>query len=287
MDQKARIKESLNLPSTAFPMRANLAQRELDHLSNWDTVGLYDKIQDRHAGDPVYILHDGPPYANGHIHIGHALNKILKDIIVKSAAMRGCRAPYVPGWDCHGLPIEHQVLKKLGSKKRDMSKIEIRQKCRESALRFVEIQKAEFKRLGVFGEWDDPYLTLTPAYEAEIVRQFGKVFATGGVYKGKKPVLWCASDETALAEAEVEYADKTSPSIYVKFRVTDAKGMFPSDPGEEPFFVIWTTTPWTLVANKGVALHPKLNYRHVSTPSGSLIVAEDLVAQTMKAFGFE
>ncbi len=287
MDKKAQFKDSLNLPNTAFPMRANLAQRERDHLAAWDAAKLYDEIQKKHADDPTYILHDGPPYANGHIHIGHALNKILKDIIVKSKTMSGYRAPYVPGWDCHGLPIEHQVLKKLGSKKAEMSKIEIRQKCRESALRFVDIQKEEFKRLGVFGEWEDPYLTLTPAYEADIIRQFGKVVATGGVYKGKKPVLWCASDETALAEAEVEYADKTSPSIYVKFRVTDSKEVFSSDSEDTTFFVIWTTTPWTLVANKAIAVHPTLNYRRVSTPAGHLIVAEDLVDQSMKTFGFE
>ncbi len=286
MDKKPQYKETLNLPSTAFPMRANLAQRELEVLSEWEKADLYAEIQNKHEGDPVYILHDGPPYANGHIHIGHALNKILKDIIVKSRTMGGLRAPYVPGWDCHGLPIEHQVLKKLGSKKRGMSKIEIRQKCRESALRFVDIQREEFKRLGVFGEWEKPYLTLTPDYEANIVREFGKVVATGGVYKGKKPVLWCTSDETALAEAEVEYADKTSPSIYVKFRVADSKGVFPLK-NEKTYFVIWTTTPWTLVANKAIALHPALRYRCVKTVVGDLIIAEDLVEQTLKSIGFK
>ncbi|MEC4677629.1 MAG: class I tRNA ligase family protein, partial [Nitrospirota bacterium] len=197
MDKLPSYKESLNLPQTYFPMRAQLARREVTQLENWESVRLYDEIQKRHATHPPYILHDGPPYANGHIHIGHALNKILKDIIIKSKSMSGFRAPYVPGWDCHGLPIEHQVLKKLGSKKREMSKIEIRQKCRESALNFVKIQKEEFKRLGIFGDWENPYLTLTPDYEAAIVREFAKVFASGGVYKGKKPVLWCSSDETA------------------------------------------------------------------------------------------
>ncbi|MBN4050020.1 isoleucine--tRNA ligase [Nitrospira defluvii] len=287
MDKKPTYKDSLNLPQTDFPMRAQLAQREVTQLENWASVGLYDEIQKRHADHPTYILHDGPPYANGNIHIGHALNKILKDIIVKSKSMSGFRAPYVPGWDCHGLPIEHQVLKKLGSKKREMSKIEIRQKCRESALHFVEIQKEEFKRLGIFGDWENPYLTLTPDYEAAIVREFAKVFATGGVYKGKKPVLWCSSDETALAEAEVEYADKISPSIYVRFKIKDALGRLSEADAADASFVIWTTTPWTLVANKAISLHPSLKYCLVKTPKGQVILAEDLVDVSMKAFGFE
>ncbi len=286
MDKLPSYKESLNLPQTDFPMRAQLAQREVTQLENWESVRLYDEIQKRHATHPTYILHDGPPYANGHIHIGHALNKILKDIIIKSKSMSGFRTPYVPGWDCHGLPIEHQVLKKLGSKKRVMSKIEIRQKCRESALHFVKIQKEEFKRLGIFGDWENPYLTLTPDYEAAIVREFAKVFATGGVYKGKKPVLWCSSDETALAEAEVEYADKVSPSIYVTFKIKDALGRLSEADAADTSFVIWTTTPWTLVANKAIALHPRLKYCLIKTPLGQVILAEDLVDVSMKAFGF-
>ncbi len=290
MKKKSIYKESLNLPETRFPMRANLAEKELKQLADWDEAALYDKLQKKPAPEGKYILHDGPPYANGHIHIGHALNKILKDIIVKSKTMSGYNAPYVPGWDCHGLPIEHQVLKKLGSKKREMSLNEIRKKCREYAHRFVEIQKEEFKRLGVNGDWDHPYLTLTADYEAAIVREFAKVFATGGVYKGKKPVLWCAFDETALAEAEVEYADRTSPSIYVKFKVQDtkeSKGEFTSDPDKGTSFVIWTTTPWTLVANQAISLHPKFIYRRVLTPSGELIIAEDLVVQSMKTLGLD
>jgi len=288
--KKSIYKESLNLPETRFPMRANLAEKELKQLAEWAETDLYHQLQNKPAPEGKYILHDGPPYANGHIHIGHALNKILKDIIIKAKTMSGYNAPYVPGWDCHGLPIEHQVLKKLGSKKREMSKNEIRKKCREYAIRFVEIQKEEFKRLGVFGDWDHPYLTLTADYEAEIVREFAKVYATGGVYKGKKPVLWCAFDETALAEAEVEYADRTSPSIYVKFQVQntkDAKGAFASDAKSGTSFVIWTTTPWTLVANQAISLHPKFIYRRVSTPSGELIIAEDLVVQTMQILGLE
>ncbi|VAX33148.1 Isoleucyl-tRNA synthetase [hydrothermal vent metagenome] len=286
MDKLPSYKESLNLPQTDFPMRAQLAQREVTQLEDWESVRLYDEIQKRHASHPPYILHDGPPYANGHIHIGHALNKILKDIIIKSKSMSGFRTPYVPGWDCHGLPIEHQVLKKLGSKKREMSKIEIRQKCRESALHFVKIQKEEFKRLGIFGDWENPYLTLTPDYEAAIVREFAKVFASGGVYKGKKPVLWCSSDETALAEAEVEYADKVSPSIYVKFKIKDALGRLSEADAADTSFVIWTTTPWTLVANKAISLNPGLKYCLIKTPTGKVILAEDLVDVSMKAFGF-
>lgn len=288
--KKSIYKESLHLPETRFPMRANLAEKELQQLAAWNESELYTQLQNKPAPEGQYILHDGPPYANGHIHIGHALNKILKDIIVKSKTMSGYKAPYVPGWDCHGLPIEHQVLKKLGSKKREMSLNEIRKKCREYAHRFVEIQKEEFKRLGVNGDWDQPYLTLTADYEAAIVREFAKVYATGGVYKGKKPVLWCAFDETALAEAEVEYADKTSPSIYVKFQIHETKstkGKFSADSKSGTAFVIWTTTPWTLVANQAIAVHPKLIYCRVSTPSGELVIAEDLVEQTMKTFGWD
>ncbi len=290
MKKKSIYKESLNLPETRFPMRANLAEKELKQLSDWEDAALYAELQKKPAPKGQYILHDGPPYANGHIHIGHALNKILKDIIIKSKTMQGYHAPYVPGWDCHGLPIEHQVLKKLGSKKREMSKNEIRKKCREYAQRFVEIQKEEFKRLGVSGDWDHPYLTLTADYEAAIVREFAKVFATGGVYKGKKPVLWCSFDETALAEAEVEYADKVSPSIYVKFQIQDfkeAKGHFPEGSEQSTAFVIWTTTPWTLVANQAISLHPKFIYRRVKTPSGELIIAEDLVAETLQNIGLD
>ncbi|MFQ5596533.1 MAG: isoleucine--tRNA ligase [Nitrospiria bacterium] len=293
MDKKTSYKHSLHLPKTDFPMRANLAQREASQLSEWDKTQLCDHIQTQHVEDNTYILHDGPPYANGHIHIGHALNKILKDIIVKSKTMSGYRVPYVPGWDCHGLPIEHQVLKKLGSKKQTLSLIEIRKRCREYAEKFVEIQKEEFKRLGVFGDWEHPYLTLTPDYEAAIVREFAKVYATGGVYKGKKPVLWCAYDETALAEAEVEYADHASPSIYVKFPLRGRQEesliniikdvvQIAEQPithemkGRNLSIVIWTTTPWTLVANQAIALHPLLTYVVFVAGSDAYIVAREL-----------
>lgn len=292
MENKADYKQTLNLPKTDFPMRANLTQRETEQLARWEESELYQKIQRERGGREKYILHDGPPYANGHIHIGHALNKILKDFVVKSRSMSGDAAPYVPGWDCHGLPIEHQVLKDLGPKKQGMSKAEIRKRCREYADKFVQIQREEFKRLGVLGDWAHPYLTMTPDYEAAIVREFGKVVATGDVYKGKKPVLWCPFDETALAEAEVEYADHTSPSIYVEFRVAMDPLKMLKDVRTTPFFVIWTTTPWTLVANKAVSLHPEFDYQAVQVyPEGksprTWVIAKELVEKCMREFGIQ
>ena len=215
-------KATLNLPQTSFPMKANLPEREPEMLAKWEREQLYQHIQEAGPGRTRYVLHDGPPYANGRIHIGHALNKILKDVIVKSKTMEGYHAPYVPGWDCHGLPIEHQVLKDLGEKKKTLSKVEIRKLCREYAEKFYQIQRDEFRRLGVLGDWQHPYLTMNPEYEATILREFGKFVEAGGVYKGLKPVLWCFVDETALAEAEVEYEDHTSLSVYVKFPVAQS-----------------------------------------------------------------
>ncbi len=276
-------KLTLNLPRTDFAMKANLPQKEEALLSRWGGADLYREIIGSGRGRPLYLLHDGPPYANGHIHIGHALNKILKDIIVKSRTMAGFASPYVPGWDCHGLPIEHQVLKELGPKKEGMSKSEIRRLCRKYAQKFIDIQREEFQRLGVFGDWENPYLTMRPGYEAEVVRQFGKAIAANAVYKGKKPVLWCPVDETALAEAEVEYAEQTSPSVYVKFPVVQSEGRFP----EEASVVIWTTTPWTLVANQAISVHPRFVYRLVQTPAGELIIAQDLIEACMKTFGYK
>ena len=286
-DSSKAYRDTLNLPATDFPMKADLARQEPAQLARWDADALYRAIRERRRGTGAFILHDGPPYANGHIHIGHALNKILKDIIIKFQTMTGHDAPYIPGWDCHGLPIEHQVMKDLGPKKQGMSTIEIRKRCREYAEKFVNIQRDEFKRLGILGDWDRPYLTMTPDYEAAIVREFGKIVATGAVYKGKKPVLWCPFDETALAEAEVEYADHTSPSIYVKFPVKNPNGKFRVDERRGASVVIWTTTPWTLVANQAVALNPLVMYCLVKTPSGDMILAEKLVDSCMKSFGFE
>jgi isoleucyl-tRNA synthetase len=277
-------KETLNLPKTDFPMRANLPQNEPKQVEKWQREKAYFQVLEANRARPKFILHDGPPYANGNIHIGHALNKILKDVIVKYKAMTGHAAPYIPGWDCHGLPIELQVEKNIGrAKKLALSKAEIRRLCKEYAEKYISIQRDEFKRLGVLGDWEQPYLTLNPAYEAQEVRELGKVAVSGALYRQKKPVYWCASCVTALAEAEVEYEDHTSPSIYVKFAVADAKGLFPVDGA---FLVIWTTTPWTLPANQAIAVHPKFTYRLVKTAKGELIINRELVPAVMKACGF-
>ncbi len=278
-------KTTLNLPKTDFPMKANLRDLEPKTIENWQREKIYDQLQKHSEGKKTYILHDGPPYANGHIHIGHALNKILKDIIVKFKTMEGFRSPYVPGWDCHGLPIEHQVLKNLGPKKDAMGKHEIRKLCRDYAGKFITIQRDEFKRLGVFGDWDNPYLTMNYPYEASIVRELGKFVGAGGVYKGKKPVYWCGFDETALAEAEVEYAEHESPSVYVRFALPEAEKALPALKGKKTSIVIWTTTPWTLVANLAVALHPEFDYVAVETKGEVLILAEGLSRQSLEKFG--
>lgn len=288
-------KSTLNLPKTDFPMKANLPQREPELLAWWEQERLYEKIQEAGHGRPRYLLHDGPPYANGRIHIGHALNKILKDIVVKSKTMAGYHAPYVPGWDCHGLPIEHQVLKDLGEKKKTLDAMAIRRLCRDYAGKFYKIQREEFQRLGVLGDWQNPYLTMNHAYEAQIVREFGKFVEQGGVYKGLKPVLWCTQDQTALAEAEVEYEDHTSPSIYVKFPVvTSPSALGARFPGmalpadiKSVSIVIWTTTPWTLPANQAVCLHPDIEYAFVQVGQEVLIIAHKLLDNVAKACALE
>lgn len=295
MDYKA----TLNLPRTEFPMKANLPQKEPERLAWWEQERVYDRIQEARNGHPRYILHDGPPYANGHIHIGHGLNKILKDIIIKSKTMAGFQAPYIPGWDCHGLPIEHQVTKQLGAKKKDLSAVELRKLCREYAEKFVEIQRDEFRRLGVFGDWEHPYLTMDHAYEAAIVREFGKFVEKERVYKGLKPVLWCTVDQTALAEAEVEYEDHLSPSVYVKFPFTVSPAEMGSDQRlglprvkelNSVSAVIWTTTPWTLPANQAICLHPEFDYAVLQAGEEAFIVAvglEDAFAKACKIEKFE
>ena len=281
-------KTTLNLPTTDFPMKANLRDLEPRSLSRWQEQGTYRLMQQKNAARKSYILHDGPPYANGHIHIGHALNKILKDIIVKYKSLQGFSAPYVPGWDCHGLPIEHQVLKNLGPKKETLSQAEIRRLCREYAGKFIAIQREEFRRLGVFGDWENPYLTMNYPYEATIVRELGKFVGSRSVYKGKKPVYWCGSCETALAEAEVEYSDHESPSISVRFALPGAAKALPSLAGKNVSVVIWTTTPWTLVSNLAVALHPQFDYVAVDVGGDDvLIVAEALLAQSLAKFGMK
>jgi len=269
-------KDTLNLPQTDFPMKANLAQKEPFMLGFWEEKGVYAEIQERNKTRPHYILHDGPPYANGHIHIGHALNKILKDIIVKYKSMKGFYAPYVPGWDCHGLPIELQVDKNLGDRKDKLDILEKRKLCKQYAAEFVDIQREEFKRLGVFGDWGKPYLTMSCEYEAAIVREFCTFVESGYVYKGKKPVHWCSSCVTALAEAEVEYGNKESPSVVVKFAVDEENrnAFFPDLKGKNVFVLIWTTTPWTLPANLAIAFHPDFAYAAVEQGEEVYIVAE-------------
>jgi len=279
-------KDTLNLPQTAFPMKANLPQREPEMLKQWDQQELYSKMEKAGYGRPRYILHDGPPYANGHIHIGHALNKILKDIILKSKRMEGFEAPYVPGWDCHGLPIELQVEKNLGARKREMSKLELRRECRSYAEKFIAIQKEEFKRLGILGDWEAPYLTMNYAYEGMTAAELARFAHNGGLYRGRKPVHWCSSCVTALAEAEVEYADHVSPTIFVKFRIKeDLSTILPPLAGKEASVVIWTTTPWTIPANLAVAMHPEFDYVALDTAQGVLIVAEGLKDSFLSANG--
>ncbi|MCC6751205.1 MAG: isoleucine--tRNA ligase [Deltaproteobacteria bacterium] len=277
------LKTTIKLPQTEFPMRGNMAQREPELLQRWEAEQLQTQIEKAGEKRPLFVLHDGPPYANGHIHTGHILNKVLKDIVVKYRTMTGHRAVYVPGWDCHGLPIELQVDRDLGPKKAELSVQEIRRACREYALRFVDIQREEFKRLGVFGRWDRPYLTLSPHYEASIVRELSRLAEGGFLYKGKKPVHWCASCRTALAEAEVEYKDRTSPSVFVAFDYEgDPERLLPSLAGRKVAFLIWTTTPWTLPANLAIALHPDLAYVAVEAGDRVLVVAREL-AESVRA----
>lgn len=281
-------KDTLNLPVTAFPMKADLAKREPVQIKAWEEEGLYEQIRENSNGRKKFILHDGPPYANGHIHIGTALNKILKDIVVKSRQMSGFDAPYVPGWDCHGLPIELNVDKQLGKKKHEMTTAEIRGKCREYARGFIDIQRDEFRRLGVLADWQNPYLTLNYPYEAEIARECCDFYLSGALFRGKKPIHWCCSCTTALAEAEIEHFNISSPSIYVRFPAKDdLTSISPALSGKKVFIVIWTTTPWTIPANLGVCVHPDLEYAAVECGDEVLIVAKELVEKSMQAFGFE
>jgi isoleucyl-tRNA synthetase len=281
-------KETLNLPITDFPMRANLPNREPQIIEHWQVIGLNDKLENANKDGERFILHDGPPYANGHLHMGHALNKTLKDIIIKSKRMQGYFTPYVPGWDCHGLPIELMVDKKLGKKKREMSKADFRRECRAYAEDWVKIQSEEFQRLGIFGNWKHPYLTMSTHYEAQTARELAKLAERGSLFKGKKPIHWCSSCVTALAEAEVEYADHKSPSIYVKFPYIDELPAELSQlAGKTLNFVIWTTTPWTIPANLGICLNPELPYVVVEANGELLVLAEGLAESVMKTLGVE
>ena len=282
-------KETLCLPKTDFPMKAKLVQKEPETLQRWESERLYHKIIEASAGRDKFILHDGPPYANGHIHLGTALNKILKDIIVKSLFMMGYDTCYLPGWDCHGLPIEHQVEISMGEKIGGMSKVEIRRHCRKYAEKFLDIQRSEFKRLGVLGLWEDPYITMSYGYEATIVRELGAFIGNGSLYKARKPVYWCATCQTALAEAEVEYNDQTTPAIFVRFRmISDISERVPELKAyrDDAYVVIWTTTPWTIPANLAVAFHPDLEYAAVKTDAyGVLVMAKDLVYAVLPQIG--
>src|SRR5215467_3441583 len=269
------LKNTLNLPKTDFAMKAKLPEREPQQLAAWEGMGIYRRILDARAGAPLFVLHDGPPYPTGEIHLGTGLNKILKDMIVKSKTMAGFRSPYVPGWDCHGLPIETKVEKELGGKTSKVNAAEFRRMCREYAGRYVEAHKRDFKRLGVFGQWDKPYLTMDPEHEATIAAAFIDFLEQGYVYRGLKPVYWCIYDRTALGEAEVEYEDHTSPSIWVKFPLVQS-GNIPELAGEVSA-LIWTTTPWTLPANRALAFHPDFEYVVADTGAGNLLMAKDRV----------
>jgi isoleucyl-tRNA synthetase len=296
----ADYKHTLNLPSTGFSMKADLANREPHMLAAWEQAGLYQKIRATAKGRPPFILTDGPPYANGAIHLGHAVNKVLKDIIIKSRTLDGYDAPYVPGWDCHGLPIEMQVEKTHGRVGQKIDSKAFRAACREYAHKQVDAQRADFKRLGVLGDWDHPYLTMMPRYEAEQLRAFALIIKNGHVYKGFKPVHWCLNCRSALAEAEVEYEDKTSPSVYVRFEVADRAdlalrfSMALTEQGElfedvPTSMAIWTTTPWTLPANRAVAVHPQFDYALVEFDMGAgrerLLLAQELVKSIMHILG--
>lgn len=281
-------KDTLNLPKTDFPMKANLSKKEPEILAHWDKTNIYERIREVSKGRELYILHDGPPYANGSIHLGTALNKIIKDMVIKSKNMMGFDCIYVPGWDCHGLPIEHQVDKELGEKKAAMSQADVRRFCRTYAERYVDIQRSQFKRLGVFGEWDKPYLTMSYDYEGQTVEEFGKLWRKGSIYKGKKPVYWCASCKTALAEAEVEYAEHHTPSIYVKMKiVSDLSAIRPKLAGQNASIVIWTTTPWTIPANLAIALHKDFEYVAVKVDDDILILAKEMLDYCLAAFGYK
>ena len=280
---------TLNLPTTAFPMRANLPQKEPETQKYWEEIDLYKLMQETSAEKPVFLLHDGPPFSNGNIHMGHALNKLLKDFILKHRAMTGYRTPFTPGWDNHGMPIESAIIKKNKLNRKNMSVSEFRSACEAFAMDFVDLQMASFKRLGVTADWENPYLTMAPEFEATEVKVFGEMFKKGYIYKGLKPVYWCASDETALAEAEIEYKDDKCTSIYVKFKVNDDKGVLDGVCDKNnTYYIIWTTTTWTLPGNVAIALHPREDYAVVKAGNGECyIVMEALVEKTMKAGGVD
>src|ERR1700744_628382 len=282
--ERKSLKQPLNLPQTQFAMKANLPQNEPARLAEWESTGLYEKIRGAREGSPKYILHDGPPYANGAIHLGHALNTCIKDFVVKTKTMAGFDGPYVPGWDCHGLPIEIKVDEQLGGRKLEMDPVEVRKACREYAAKYIDLQRSQFKRLGVFGRWEKPYETMDFGYESKILETFYGFYEKGFVYKGLKPVYWCWHDRTALAEAEVEYEEHTSPSVYVRYKLTSPpENIDPKLRGRDVYTIIWTTTPWTLPASMAVAFNPEVEYVALDDVSGVYIVARDLAAATREA----
>src|SRR5918993_1427303 len=283
-------KDTVNLPRTGFPMKANLQTAEPEAIARWEAMNLYGQIRAQRRGAPKFVFHDGPPYANAQIHLGTALNKILKDIVIKSRTMAGFDVPYTPGYDCHGLPIELKVDRELGAKKRDMSPADIRRACRDYAGRFIDVMTGEFKRLMVFGNWDGYYLTMNPLYQADITRALGKFVERGLVYKGKKPVHWCIHCRTALAEAEVEYEEHSSPSIYVEFPLAPESAdeiarRIPELKGRDVSVLIWTTTPWTIPSNLAIAFHPEFDYAAYEVGSRAVIVAEALAPKVAEVAG--
>jgi isoleucyl-tRNA synthetase len=283
-------KDTVNLPRTGFPMKANLQTAEPEAIARWDAMNLYGRIREKRRGAPKFVFHDGPPYANAQIHLGTALNKILKDIVIKSRTMAGLDVPYTPGYDCHGLPIELKVDRELGPKKRQMSVVDISRACREYAGRYIDVMTAEFKRLMVFGDWEHYYVTMNPRYQADIARALGKFVERNLVYKGKKPVHWCIHCRTALAEAEVEYEDHSSPSIYVEFSLAsssaaDLAARAPSLKGRDVSVLIWTTTPWTIPSNLAIAFHPEYDYGAYDVDGRAIIVAEQLAQSVSKIVG--
>src|SRR5688572_2823291 len=282
------LKDTLQLPKTDVPMRAGLAQREPGRVAHWEKIGLYNQIQKKRAGAPAFTLHDGPPFTNGDVHIGTALNKVLKDTVNRYKSMRGFRTPYVPGWDCHGLPIEQKVSRELQEKKLTLSTAELRARCDAFSETWIEKQKGQFKRLGVLADWASEYKTKAPAFEADIVRTFAAFIAHDLVYRSKKPVYWSIPFETALAEAEIEYKDHLSPSIWVKFAVPADQAAKFGLPADKPLFVvIWTTTPWTIPANLAIAVHPEIGYVVADVGSQRIIVAQSLLGAVLKAAKFE
>ena len=286
-DNKKTYKSTLNLPKTTFPMKANLVQNEPATIKSWQKNGLYNDIRDTRKGNPPYVFHDGPPYANGSIHLGHLLNKVLKDLVVRSKTMAGFDCPYIPGWDCHGLPIEHKVMQDLGAKAADMSPMQIRRRCKTDAQKFVKLQSKQMKRLLTLADYDNPYLTMTPDYEAAVLEVFADLVKAGLVYRALKPVHWSIANQTALADAELEYHDREDTSVYVLFEVTDRSSLPASlhvdqVPPDAPIhLMIWTTTPWTLPANLAVAVHPRYTYGLYKVGHGHAILATDLAPKVL------